>query len=204
MALSRTVADNARRMDLAAIRDVAARSIAAKQRFFAERAEIVLQVGHVLSACLRAGGKILVFGNGGSAADAQHLAAELVGRYLVDRRALPAIALITDPSIITAVGNDLGYEAVFRRQVEAHGRPGDVAIGISTSGRSRNVLAALEWARANGLVTVGLTGGGGGALAGLVDHLIDVPSSETPRIQEVHGLVVHLLCQIVEEELVAK
>jgi D-sedoheptulose 7-phosphate isomerase len=191
-------------MDLAAIRDVAARSIAAKQRFFAERAEIVLQVGHVLSACLRAGGKILVFGNGGSAADAQHLAAELVGRYLVDRRALPAIALVTDPSIITAVGNDLGYEAIFRRQVEAHGRPGDVAIGISTSGRSRNVLAALEWARANGLVTVGLTGGGGGALAGLVDHLIDVPSSETPRIQEVHGLVVHLLCQIVEEELVAK
>ncbi|HEY5907161.1 MAG TPA: SIS domain-containing protein [Vicinamibacteria bacterium] len=191
-------------MDIAAIRDVAARSIAAKQRFFAERAEIVLQVGHVLSACLRAGGKILVFGNGGSAADAQHLAAELVGRYLVDRRALPAIALVTDPAIITAVGNDLGYEAIFRRLVEAHGRPGDVAIGISTSGRSRNVLAALEWARANGLVTVGLTGGGGGALAGLVDHLIDVPSSETPRIQEVHGLVVHLLCQIVEEELVAK
>jgi D-sedoheptulose 7-phosphate isomerase len=203
LALSGAVADNARLMDLAGIRDVAARSIAAKERFFAERAEVVLQVGRVLSACLRAGGKILVFGNGGSAADAQHLAAELVGRYLADRRALPAIALVTDPSIITAVGNDLGYEAVFRRQVEAHGRKGDVAIGISTSGRSKNVLLALEWARANGLVTVGLTGGGGGAVASLVDHLIDVPSQETPRIQEVHGLVVHLLCQIVEEDVVA-
>jgi D-sedoheptulose 7-phosphate isomerase len=97
----------------------------------------------------------------------------------------------------------MGYEAVFRRQVEAHGRPGDIAIGISTSGRSKNVLRALEWAKANGLVTVGLTGGGGGALPGLVDHLIDVPSGETPRIQEVHGMVVHLLCQIVEEELFA-
>jgi len=191
-------------MDKAAIQDIAARSIAVKQHFFAERAESVLAVGKVLSACLQAGGKILVFGNGGSAADAQHLAGELVGRYLVDRRALPAIALVTDPSILTAVGNDLGYDAVFRRQVEAHGRPGDVAIGISTSGRSRNVLSAIEWARANGLVTVGLTGGGGGPLAGLVDHLIDVPSTETPRIQEVHGLVVHLLCQIVEEDLVAR
>jgi D-sedoheptulose 7-phosphate isomerase len=190
-------------MDLEAIREVAARSLAVKQRFFAERAESVFRVGLVLSAALKAGGKVLVFGNGGSAADAQHLAGELVGRYLVDRRALPAIALVTDPSILTAVGNDLGFEEIFRRQVQAHGRPGDVAIGISTSGRSKNVLAALQWAKAHGLVTVGLTGGGGGALAGLVDHLIDVPSSETPRIQEVHGMVVHLLCQIVEEDLVA-
>jgi len=203
LALSRAVADNARLMDLAAIKDIAARSIAVKERFFAERAESVLAAGRALSACLKAGGKILVFGNGGSAADAQHLAGELVGRYLVDRRALPALALVTDPSILTAVGNDLGYEAVFRRQVEAHGRPGDVAIGISTSGRSKNVLSALEWARSHGLVTMGLTGNGGGAVAGLVDHLIDVPSAETPRIQEVHGLVVHLLCQIVEEDLVA-
>lgn len=190
-------------MDIEAIREVAARSRAVKERFFAERAEIVLRVGLVLAAALKAGGKVLVFGNGGSAADAQHLAGELVGRYLVDRRALPAIALVTDPSIITAVGNDLGFESVFSRQVEAHGRPGDVVIGISTSGRSKNVLRALEWARANGLVTVGLTGGGGGAMAGLVDHLIDVPSHETPRIQEVHGMVVHLLCQIVEEDLFA-
>jgi D-sedoheptulose 7-phosphate isomerase len=190
-------------MDIAAIRAVAASSLAVKERFFAERSEAVLAVGRLLAACLKSGGKVLVFGNGGSAADSQHLAGELVGRYLVDRRALPAIALTTDPSILTAVGNDLGYEAVFRRQVEAHGRPGDVAIGISTSGRSKNVIAALEWAKANGLMTVGLTGGGGGSLAGLVHHLIDVPSSETPRIQEVHGMVVHLLCQIVEEEIAA-
>jgi D-sedoheptulose 7-phosphate isomerase len=190
-------------MDVAAIRAVVARSIALKERFFAERAAKVLEVGRLMAACLKRGGKVLVFGNGGSAADAQHLAGELVGRYLADRRAVPALALTTDPSILTAVANDLGYEAVFRRQVEAHGRPGDVAIGISTSGRSRNVLAALEWAKENGLLTVGLTGEGGGALAGLVHHLIDVPSPETPRVQEVHGTVVHLLCQIVEEELLA-
>ena len=190
-------------MNVETLRALAAESIAVKQRFFAERAERVLEVGRRMAACLKSGGKVLVFGNGGSAADAQHLAGELVGRYLVDRRALPAIALTTDPSILTAVANDLGYDAVFRRQVEAHGRPGDVAIGISTSGRSRNVLAALEWARANRLVTVGLTGAGGGPLAALADHLIDVPSTDTPRIQEVHGLVVHLLCQIVEEELTA-
>lgn len=190
-------------MDIEAIREAAARSRAVQERFFAQSAEIVLRVGLAMAAALKAGGKVLVFGNGGSAADAQHLAGELVGRYLVDRRALPAIALVTDPSIVTAVGNDLGFDEIFRRQVQAHGRPGDVAIGISTSGRSRNVLAAVEWARAHGLVTVGLTGGGGGDLARLVDHLIDVPSHETPRIQEVHGLVVHLLCQIVEEDLVA-
>jgi D-sedoheptulose 7-phosphate isomerase len=190
-------------MNVETLRAVAAESIAVKQRFFAERAERVLEVGRRMAASLKSGGKVLVFGNGGSAADAQHLAGELVGRYLVDRRALPAIALTTDPSILTAVANDLGYDAVFRRQVEAHGRPGDVAIGISTSGRSRNVLAALECARANRLVTVGLTGAGGGPLAALADHLIDVPSSDTPRIHEVHGLVVHLLCQIVEDELTA-
>jgi D-sedoheptulose 7-phosphate isomerase len=186
-------------MDLVGIREVAARSLAVKERFFAERAEIVLRVGLALAACLKAGGKVLVFGNGGSAADAQHLAGELVGRYLADRRALPAIALVTDPSIITAVGNDLGYEAVFRRQVEAHGRPGDVALGISTSGRSPNVIEALRVARERGLLTVGLTGSGGGDLAGLVHHLVDVPHPDTQRIQEVHAMVLHILCQVVEE-----
>lgn len=190
-------------MDEAAIRAVARESLLATERFFAERTPQVLQAGRALSRCLNAGGKVLVFGNGGSAADAQHLAGELVGRYLRDRRALPAIALTTDPSIVTAVGNDMGFDVVFRRQVEAHGRKGDVAVGISTSGRSANVVAALEGARTAGLVTVGLTGAGGGELAGLVDHLIDVPSTDTPRIQEVHGLVVHLLCQIVEDELAA-
>ena len=191
-------------MDEGAIRAVASQSQALHERFVAERTSQVLQAGRAMARCLNAGGKVLVFGNGGSAADAQHLAGELVGRYLKDRRALSAIALTTDPSIVTAVGNDLGFDEVFRRQVEAHGRKDDVAIGISTSGRSPNVIKALEAARANGLVTIALTGEGGGELPGRVDHLIDVPSTDTPRVQEVHGLVVHLLCQIAEEELCAE
>jgi D-sedoheptulose 7-phosphate isomerase len=144
---------------------------------------------------------VLAFGNGGSAADAQHFAAELVGRFQRERAAWPALALTTDTSILTAVGNDLGYESVFRRQVEAHGRRGDVAVGISTSGRSPNVLAALRLARERGLVTVALTGQGGGEAADLADHLIDVPHRDTARVQEVHAMVVHVLCQIVEEDL---
>jgi D-sedoheptulose 7-phosphate isomerase len=187
-------------MDELRIRAIAAESVALKQRFFAEQAGRLLEVGLRIASSLKGGGKVLVFGNGGSAADAQHLAGELVGRFRRDRAALPALALTTDPSVITAVGNDMGYEAVFRRQVEAHGRPGDVALGISTSGRSPNVVEALRRARSLGLLTVGLTGGGGGQLAGLVDHLIDVPHADTPRIQEVHGMVVHILCEIVEEE----
>ena len=134
-----------------------------------------------------------------SAADAQHFVAELVGRFRRERAALSAIALTTDPSIVTAVANDMGYAAVFRRQIEAHGRPGDVALGISTSGRSPNVVEALRAARQRGLLTVGLTGNGGGEVAGLVHHLIDVPHDDTQRIQEVHGMVVHVLCEIVEE-----
>jgi D-sedoheptulose 7-phosphate isomerase len=188
-------------MDETRLRALAAESARVQERFFAEEAGRVLAVGRVLVDALRAGRKVLAFGNGGSAADAQHLAAELVGRYLYDRPALPAIALTTDPSIMTAVANDMGYDAVFRRQVEAHGQPGDVAIGISTSGRSRSVVDALRAARERGLVTVALTGNGGGHLSGAVDHLIDAPSPDTPRIQELHGLVIHLLCQIVEETL---
>ena len=188
-------------MDEARIRALAAESAALTTRFFDENAALLLRVGARMAQSLREGGKVLAFGNGGSAADAQHLAAELVGRFLRDRAAWPALALTTDPSVITAVANDLGYDAVFRRQIEAHGRPGDVAIAISTSGRSPNVREAVRAARERGLVTVGLTGGGGGALRGLVDHLIDVPHPHTPRIQEVHGMVVHLLCQMVEEEL---
>jgi D-sedoheptulose 7-phosphate isomerase len=185
------------------VRAVAADSIALKQRFFETSAGLLVEVGRVMAARLKAGGKVLSFGNGGSAADAQHLAGELVGRYLRDRAALPALALVTDPSILTAVGNDMGFDAVFRRQVEAHGRRGDVAVGISTSGKSPNVLEAFRAARERGLVTVALTGGGGGKLPGLVDYLIDVPHPATPRIQEVHGMVVHVLCQVVEEEIAA-
>jgi D-sedoheptulose 7-phosphate isomerase len=203
LAVRDRLADNGRFMDLAGVRAAAARSVAVKEQFFADRAALVLETGRRMAACLRAGGKVLTFGNGGSAADAQHLAGELVGRYLRDRRAWPAMALTTDPSVVTAVANDLGYDAVFRRQVEAHGRRGDMAVGITTSGNSENVVVALAGAKHQGLVTVALTGRGGGRLAGQVDYLIDVPSAETPRVQEVHGLVVHLLCQIVEEELFA-
>jgi D-sedoheptulose 7-phosphate isomerase len=183
------------------VRRIAAESAALKQRFFDENAGLLLEVGRRMARSVAAGGRVLAFGNGGSAADAQHLAGELVGRYLRDRAALSAIALTTDPSVITAVANDMGYESVFRRQVEAHGRAGDVAVGISTSGRSPNVLQALAAARERGLVTVALTGGGGGLLPGRVDYLIDVPTTATPRIQEVHGMVVHLLCEIVEDAI---
>lgn len=186
-------------IDEARILQIAADSIAVKQRFFQENSRLLLEVGKRICESLRAGGKVLTFGNGGSAADAQHFAGELVGRFLRDRAGLPALALTTDSSVMTAIGNDFGFDAVFKRQVEAHGRPGDVAVGLSTSGRSPNVVEALRFARARGLLTVGMTGGGGGRLGGLVHYLIDVPHHETPRIQEVHGMVVHILCQIVEE-----
>jgi len=189
-------------MDEAAIRRIAGEIVALQERFLGERAALLLEVGHRLTECLRSGGKVLTFGNGGSAADAQHLAAELVVRFRRDRPALRAMALSTDSSVLTAIANDMGYQAVFRRQVDAHGRPGDVAFGISTSGRSDNVVEALSLARQRGLLCVGLTGGGGGRLGGLVHYLIDVPHHDTARIQEVHAVVIHILCQIVEEAMV--
>jgi D-sedoheptulose 7-phosphate isomerase len=188
-------------MDEAGVRAVAADSVALKQRFFAESAPLLVEVGQRMAESLRSGGKVLTFGNGGSAADAQHLAGELVGRFLRDRPAMAAVALTTDSSILTAVANDMGYDAVFRRQVEALGKPGDVAVGISTSGRSPSVVDALRVARERGLLTVGMTGGGGGRLGGLVHYLVDVPHHETARIQEVHGMVVHILCQIIEDAI---
>jgi D-sedoheptulose 7-phosphate isomerase len=181
------------------IRRIVADSVALKQRFFGENAPLLLEVGRRMAESLTAGGRVLAFGNGGSASDAQHFVAEVVGRLARERPGLSAIALSTDPSVVTAVANDMGYAAVFRRQVEAHGRPGDIALGISTSGRSANVVEALRAARARGLVTVGLTGEGGGDVAGLVHHLIAVPHPDTQRVQEVHGMVLHVLAQIVEE-----
>jgi D-sedoheptulose 7-phosphate isomerase len=148
---------------------------------------------------LQSGGKLIVFGNGGSAADAQHLAAELVGRYLVERRALAAIALTTNTSCLTAIGNDYSYDEVFSRQVEAIGNSGDVAIGISTSGNSKNVIQAMRTARKISLITVGMTGSDGGRLQQEVDHCLRVPSGQTPRIQEAHILLGHIMCEIIEE-----
>ncbi len=158
------------------------------------------ETAKILVQALRQGNKALVMGNGGSAADAQHLAAELVGRFLTDRRPLPAIALTTDTSILTAVGNDYGFDDIFVRQVEALARPGDVLIGISTSGNSMNVISALKQGRSSGCRTVGLTGGEGGTINGIVDLSLVVPARETPRVQEGHILIIHILCDLVERE----
>ena len=160
----------------------------------------VTQAATLVIATLRAGHKLLFCGNGGSAADAQHLAAELTGRYAhPQRRALPALALTTDTSVLTALGNDLGFDRIFARQVEALGQPGDLLIAISTSGGSPNVMAAVHQARHQGLCTIGLLGRDGGQLANLVDLAIIVPSSVTPLIQEMHISLGHLLCSMVDQ-----
>jgi D-sedoheptulose 7-phosphate isomerase len=156
------------------------------------------EIARAMVTCLRSGGKILWCGNGGSAGDSQHLAAELVGRFRRDRRGLASVALTTDSSALTAIANDHGYEAVFSRQVEALGVEGDVLVGISTSGGSKNVIAAMELARAMGMVTVGFTGAGGGRIEALADFLFAVESRDTARIQEAHILAGHMLCDWIE------
>jgi D-sedoheptulose 7-phosphate isomerase len=154
--------------------------------------------------CIRAGGKILLAGNGGSAADAQHMAGEFVSRFAFDRPGLFAVALTTDTSILTAIGNDYGYEKLFSRQIQALGRTGDVFIGYSTSGKSPNVIKAFEAARAAGLICVGFTGNRGGPMRDLCHHLLEVPSHETPKIQEGHLVLGHVLCGLVEREIFVK
>jgi D-sedoheptulose 7-phosphate isomerase len=155
----------------------------------------------ILDRGVRSGGKVLLFGNGGSAADAQHIAAELIVRYQADRAAISAIALTTDSSTLTACGNDLGFDALFERQIEGLGRKGDVAVAISTSGNSVNVIKGLDRARSMGLKTVGLTGGTGGKMRSVCDALIVVPSTVTARIQEIHGMIGHVLCKALEQRL---
>jgi len=165
---------------------------------------LLAAVAEVAKACveaLRQGHKILFAGNGGSAADAQHLAAELVSRFAYDRPGLPAFALTTDTSVLTAIGNDYGYERLFARQIEAVGGAGDVFFGLSTSGRSPNVLNALQLARETGIVTVGMTGRHGGQMPEHCDYLLRVPSDSTPRIQEGHIAIGHAICQIIEAQL---
>jgi len=152
-------------------------------------------------ACLQHGGKLLLAGNGGSAADAQHIAGEFVSRFAFDRPGLPAMALTTDTSILTAIGNDYGYEKLFARQVQAHGQKGDVFIGYSTSGQSPNVLLAFKEARARGVICIGLTGNRGGPMRDLCDHLLELPSSDTPKIQEGHLVLGHILCGLVERAI---
>jgi D-sedoheptulose 7-phosphate isomerase len=175
-------------------------SIAVKQRLLGHT-EICAEVAERIIRAFRSGNKLLLFGNGGSAADAQHIAAELVGRYYLDRPALSAQALTVDTSSLTAIGNDYAYDQIFSRQIEAFGRAGDVAIGISTSGNSRNVIEAIRAAKRKGIVTVGMTGEIGGQLKAEVDYCICIPSRDTPRIQEAHILVGHILCELVEQAL---
>ncbi len=163
--------------------------------------DVIAASATAVTDALRAGNKVLLCGNGGSAADAQHIAAELAGRLRLERGGLPAIALTVNPSVMTALANDYGYDMVFARQVEALGREGDVLVGISTSGRSANVVRALEAARSAGLVTVGLVGRDTEQMEGLCDHLIAVPVQDTQRIQEIHIAAGHAMCEIVEAAL---
>jgi len=179
-------------------------SVKAQQDFVAASSDRIVQLVEWIIETFRGGGKLLVFGNGGSAADAQHMAAEFVNRFKISRRPLPAIALTTDSSVLTSIGNDFGYDLVFVKQIEALGKPGDLVLAISTSGTSPNVVKAVETARAMGIRTVALTGGTarpGGALGPLVDLLLNVPADSTPHIQETHLWVEHMVCELVEREM---
>jgi len=175
-----------------------------KTRFLKENLLKLLDVIKLVSHAFESGNKIFFFGNGGSAADAQHLAAEFVNRYVMDRPPLPAIALTTDTSILTSVSNDLAFNEIFAKQLRALGKEGDVAIGISTSGNSPNIIKAFEVAKEMGMKRVALTGNNGGAIAKMVDFSLIVPSTSTPRIQEVHILIGHILCEMVEHYLFFK
>jgi D-sedoheptulose 7-phosphate isomerase len=171
------------------------------RRMASEHVDAIVAAAAVLTDAAKAGRLVLAFGNGGSASDAQHLAAEFVGRFQRARRALAAVALTADPAVVTAVANDRGYDEVFARQIEALGRPGDVAVGITTSGASANVNVALERARAGGLTTVGLTGADGGTTGLIVDVHVNVPHDRPARVQEVHRTILHAICELVEEAL---
>lgn len=179
-------------------------SASVKQQFAREHADRIVLVAKLIADSLRGGGKVLLFGNGGSATDAAHIAAEFVGRYKRERAPLPALALATDIAAITCIANDYGYEELFARQIRAHGRKGDVAIAISTSGNSPNVLKGVDAARDGGLTTVGWTGGNGGKLVGLVDHPFVVPSTVTARIQESHITLGHVLCELIEDHFLGQ
>jgi D-sedoheptulose 7-phosphate isomerase len=175
-----------------------------KTRFLKENLPKLLDVINLISHRFEAGNKLFLFGNGGSAADAQHLAAEFVNRYIMDRPPLPAIALTTDTSILTSVSNDFSFKEIFAKQLRALGKEGDVAIGISTSGNSPNIIKAFEVAKEMGMKTVALTGNDGGDLVKMADISLVVPSTSTPRIQEAHILIGHILCEMVEHQLFYK
>lgn len=179
-------------------------SIDSKQKLLED--ELVLQTinicVHKIVTAFRNGNKVLFCGNGGSAADAQHLAAEFSGRFYTDRKALPAEALHCNTSYITAVGNDYGYDVIYSRLIDGIGQHGDILVGLSTSGNSKNIIKAFETAKSKGMVTIGFTGMTGGQLKAVSDYLINIPSSDTPRIQESHIMIGHIICQLVEEKMV--
>jgi D-sedoheptulose 7-phosphate isomerase len=182
------------------IENLITESVRIKQSLI-EEIEVIEKMATILVDCMRGGGKVVFFGNGGSAADAQHLAAELSGRFLMDRPALPALALSTNTSTITAIGNDYGFKEIFSRQLLGIGVRGDIAIAISTSGNSPNVIEAVRLAKQTGMITFAFTGRGGGELAKMVDFSLRIDSDVTPRIQEGHITAGHILCQITEEAL---
>jgi D-sedoheptulose 7-phosphate isomerase len=183
------------------IKDILLESIQLKEDLMRTRIEAIMGIAELFIESLKKGGKIMFFGNGGSASDSQHLAAELVGRFKKDRNALPGIALTTNTSILTSLANDYGYDIVFAKQVEALGQKNDLVVGISTSGKAKNVVAGIKQAKKMGLKTVALTGGDGGELAKLADVSLMIPSSVTARIQEAHITVGHIICELVEQEL---
>ena len=174
---------------------------ALRRSFFAECARELDEASLMMARCIKNGGKILICGNGGSAADAQHMSGELLGRFLMERKSLPAVALTVDTSTLTAVGNDYGYAEVFSRQVSGLGKPGDVLVAISTSGNSENVIKAIAAARESGMLVVGFAGKNGGKMATLCDKLLCVPSNRTPLIQEMHETCMHLACELIDHYL---
>ncbi|MDD5072965.1 MAG: D-sedoheptulose 7-phosphate isomerase [Candidatus Omnitrophica bacterium] len=183
------------------IESILEESISVKKDLLVSQAGAIEKAADAVIKSLKSGGKVIIFGNGGSAADSQHMAAELVGKFLKERKGVPAVALTTNTSIITAIANDYSYDEVFSRQLDAIAGNNDVAVGISTSGNAKNVIKAVELANKKGLVTVALTGRDGGGLARIANIPIIVPSGSTPRIQEAHVTVVHILCQLAEEAL---
>ena len=183
------------------IKDILLESIQVKEELMRAKLGEIVEIADLVIEALKKNGKVMIFGNGGSASDSQHIAAELVGRFKKDRVALPAIALTTNTSIITALANDYGYEIIFSKQIEALGQKNDVAIGISTSGKAKNVAAAIKQAKKMGIKTVALTGGDGGELAKLADISLLVPSMVTARIQEAHITIGHIICELIEQAL---
>jgi D-sedoheptulose 7-phosphate isomerase len=181
-------------------------SIETKQKLLTDEhlLTVIKETVDAITAAFQAGNKVYFCGNGGSAADAQHLAAEFSGRFYIDRKALPAEALHCNTSYLTAVGNDYSFDVIYARIIDGVGKPGDVLIGLSTSGNSKNIIKAFESAREKKIVTVGFTGASGGLMKSLSDHLINIPSTDTPRIQESHILAGHIICQLVEEKIFAK